>query len=117
MASVVGRGGGCVATMGIAACGVSVTEPIGAGAVSTLDAAGPAPDEEAAAPPDSLNDGLVAYWKLDEDDGTVAVVDSSGNGHDGVAINAPLPSTMVPPVKFRDPLSRGFDGTKQYVLI
>jgi hypothetical protein len=103
-------------TLGVTACGVSVAQPIGAGPAPAATAA------EAAAPqgdagPDPLTVGLVAYWKFDETNAGDVVVDSSGNGHTGTPVNGPLPSTLTPPVGFRDPASRSFDGVSQYILI
>jgi hypothetical protein len=43
----------------------------------------------------ALGRGLVAWWKLDEDQGTV-VRDASGNGHDGVVRRATLDQLHVP---------------------
>jgi hypothetical protein len=71
--------------------------------------------ETSAGRPD-LSQGLVAHWKLDEQGATDAILDSSGNGHAGLAINAPLPSAP-PPGGFGNPSSRAFDGTSQYVLV
>jgi hypothetical protein len=112
-----GRWGACAAIMGSAACGVSVTQPISAGVVSTIDEAGTGAAGLDAPGSDPLLQGLVAYWKLDESGSTDGVVDSSGKGHTGVPINGPLPSSSTPQVRFSDPSSRAFDGTSQYVLI
>jgi len=43
----------------------------------------------------ALTSGLVAWWKLDESDGTT-VRDASGNGHDGVLHRATLDQVHVP---------------------
>lgn len=43
----------------------------------------------------ALRSGLVAWWKLDENNGTV-VRDASGNGHDGVLQRATLDQAHVP---------------------
>jgi len=106
--------GACAATLGLAACGVSVTQPISVGVGSTSDATAAATGDGAA---DPLMSGLVAYWKLDETDATAPVIDSSGRGHDGIPINGPLPSSSTPTVLFGDPSSRAFDGMSRYVLI
>lgn len=107
MALVVRTSVACWVVLTASACGVSVTEPISAGPVSNVDSAAP----------DRLSEGLVAYWKLDEDGSSNVIVDSSGRGHMGTAVNGPLPSTAIPPVGFHDPSSRAFDGTSQYILI
>ncbi len=104
------------AVIATTACGVSVTQPISAGVGSTLDAT--AADAAVNAPPiDPVNQGLVAYWKLDESGPIDEVVDATGNGHTGVPINGALPSSVHAPVRFSDPASRTFDGSSQYILI
>jgi hypothetical protein len=62
------------------------------------------------------SDGLLLYWKFDEPDGAVAK-DSSASGLDGSYVGPPTPSTMVPPVKFADPLSRAFDASKRQGVV
>src|SRR5262245_1606522 len=99
-----GRWGACVAAIGAAACGVSVTQPISGAVGSTVDAADPD-----SARGDVLTQGLVAYWKLDESGASDTIIDSSGKGHTGTPVNNPLPSTSVPPIRFRNPSSRAFD--------
>jgi hypothetical protein len=103
--------------MGTAACGVSVTQPISAGVGSAVESGSDAAGAPDGAPSDPLSEGLVAYWKLDENSAIDEVVDSSGHGHTGVPLNGPMPSAVHPPVKFDDPASRTFDGTSQYVII
>jgi len=95
---------------GLSACGVGVTQPIGAGVVAAADGSSDAA-------PDPLTQGLVAHWTLDEGRVDDAVVDSSGRGHAGVAVSGPLPSTSTAPVPFSNPASRSFDGTSQYILV
>jgi hypothetical protein len=114
-----GKWGGLLAAMCASACGVSVGQPINGAAISTLDASPDAPAMDAGSEVhrDPLTEGLVAYWKLDEMRATDVVVDSSRLGHSGIAVNGPLPSTSLPPVKFDDVSSRSFDGEKQYVVI
>jgi hypothetical protein len=61
----------------------------------------------------SLSDGLVGYWKMDEDSWSgVAdeVVDSSGNGNHGVAVNG---ATTTSTSKYA--MAGEFDGTDDYV--
>ncbi len=63
--------------------------------------------------PDTLNNGLVGYWKMDEAswNGTAGeVIDSSGNGNHGVGVGA----TPVPG-KFAN--GGGFDGSNDYVSV
>ena len=128
------------ATLGGAACGVSIVQPIGAGPASTAVAVEASAVEASAAEasaaeasaaeasaaetttqgdaaPDPLTVGLEAYWKLDETSASDVVVDSSGNGHSGVSVNGPLPSMLTPPVGFPDRASRSFDGVSQYILV
>jgi hypothetical protein len=65
-------------------------------------------------PKDWLSDGLVGYWKMDEDSWSgVAdeVVDSSGNGNHGVGVGATVPTTTTG--KFGK--GGDFDGTDDYV--
>jgi N-acetylneuraminic acid mutarotase len=57
---------------------------------------------------DSLMQGLVGWWKFDENNGTVAT-DSSGNGNNGTLINGPTWATG----KIGGALS--FDGLNDYV--
>ena len=108
-----GKWSALLGAMGTAGCGVSVAQPISAG-VAPTDAE--APDTRVDAP-DPLMQGLVAYWKLDEEGAGDVVVDSSGRGHAGMSVDGPIPSTSIPPVRFRDRASRSFDGTSQYVLV
>ncbi len=117
MGPLFSQSGVLATTLGVAACGVSVTQPISAGVASTADAAVEASETQGDSGQDPLLSGLVAYWKLDEVGVSDAIVDSSGRGHSGVAVNGPLPSTAVPPVRFRDTASRSFDGVSQYLLI
>src|SRR5712691_12535587 len=96
--------GASVVIMVASSCGLNGAQPINA-------EPSPAPDaaiDKSDAMPD-LNRGLVAHYKLDEEDSNV-VVDSSGNGHAGIPMMGPLPSTATPPVGFPDPWSRAFDG-------
>ncbi|WP_017652856.1 DUF4347 domain-containing protein [Fortiea contorta] len=66
-------------------------------------------------PPD-----LVGYWKLDEASLNAVVIDSSGLGNNGTAINmtAPSgPSTKTPVLNFANTHSLNFDGVNDYVNI
>ncbi len=100
--------GACVVIMVASACGTNVAQPINPGQPD-------APVDKSDAMPD-LNRGLVAHYTFDEE-GSTMVLDSSGNGHAGIPINDPLPSTATPPVGFPDPSSRVFDGVGQYILV
>ncbi|MBI4787134.1 MAG: CSLREA domain-containing protein [Chloroflexi bacterium] len=64
-----------------------------------------------------LNDGLLAYWKLDEGAGTTAK-DSSGYGYDGVVTNGSWSSSTYPAMDFTDPYAFRSDRTdsSEYVL-
>jgi hypothetical protein len=95
------------AASGLLGCGMAVTEPIGGEPKSSAGDAGA----------DTLTQGLVAYWKLDEPNATDNAVDSATGSHLGTAINDPVPSTLVPPVQFANPSSRSFDGLSQYLLV
>jgi len=59
---------------------------------------------------DSMSDGLVAYWRLDEASGSVAS-DSSGNGYDGTLMNMD-DSDWVPGLAGN---ALEFDGVNDYV--
>lgn len=62
----------------------------------------------------TLNDGLAAYFKMDEAGGKVT--DSSGYENDGTRVNGAALSTLVSAVpKFTNPGSTDFDGTDDYV--
>lgn len=73
-----------------------------------------------ATPTDSLNKGLVGYWKMDEaswtnDCSTLTVTDSSGNGNNGKSCpNGSGPTTNMP-AKFGK--AGYFDGSNDYVRI
>ncbi len=102
--------GACVVIMVASACGPNVAQPINPGQPLSPDAV-----DGSDATPD-LDRGLVAHYKLDEENPKM-VLDSSGNGHAGIPMNDPLPSTSTPPVGFPDPSSRAFDGVGQYILV
>ena len=104
------------AAIGLMACGASVVEPIGVGP-GTIAGGGTGAAGNATSDP--LNRGLVAYWKLDERRTTDAIVDSASGDPQlsAVPVNAPPPSSEVPPVQFTDPASRSFDGLDQYQLV
>jgi hypothetical protein len=113
---------GLFAAAGVTGCGVRVGQPIDDVGAPAFDASTDAIHFDAAdvasdARRDPLTDGLVAYWKLDEKRATDVVIDSSQLGHSGIAVNGPMPSTSLPPVKFDDKSSRAFDGMSQYVVI
>jgi hypothetical protein len=62
--------------------------------------------------------GPKLYWKFDEPSGLTAM-DSSGNAFNGLytgAANNPLPSAMVPPVRFPDPASRAFVASSRHAV-
>src|SRR5438445_12218186 len=101
--------GACM-VMVASACGTNVAQPINPGqplAPDAVDGSNAMPD---------LARGLVAHYKLDEQDLNM-VLDSSGNGHAGIPMNNPLPSSSTPPVGFPDPSSRAFGGGNQYILL
>jgi hypothetical protein len=105
-----------------AACGVNVVTPIDeVGEVNAVDAHSTADAAVAtdAAPEHvlTLDDGLVGHWKLDESRPTDVVLDATGQGNSGLAINGPTPSPSVPRVMFADHASRSFDGMSQYIAI
>jgi hypothetical protein len=83
----------------LAGCGAATGEPITLGG----------------GPTSTLSDGLIGYWKLDEATADVPVLDASGHGHDGTAVNGPAPSPLVAPLKIRNSASRVFNGVDQYV--
>ncbi|HVY41144.1 MAG TPA: LamG domain-containing protein [Polyangia bacterium] len=56
-----------------------------------------------------INDGLVAYWALDEGGGTT-VGDRSGYAN-GLVLSASAFTSSVPPLSFSDPSALSFDGT------
>jgi hypothetical protein len=62
----------------------------------------------------NLNDGLAAYWKLDETSG-VRAADSSGYGHSGALLSGPTISSTVAPTLFANARSVSFDGTNDYI--
>jgi hypothetical protein len=64
------------------------------------------------------SDGLLLYWKFDEDDG-IRAIDSSGNGigNDGMYIGPPTPSAFLPPLKFTNPHSRAFEAAKRQAAV
>lgn len=70
----------------------------------------------------TLNFGLVNYWKFDETTaGTCAgnkdACDSSGNANHGTYSGPPTPSTTTAPVRFTDTRSLSFNGTNNYVTV
>ncbi len=60
--------------------------------VIVSNSAGSATSNSASLTVNSSGGGLVGYWKLDEGSGTIAV-DSSGFGHNGTLVNAPIWTT------------------------
>jgi hypothetical protein len=93
------------AALTLIACGQNVAEPIISRSGTQLPT-GTAPSR-----------GLVAYWKLDESRPDDTVVDSANGTHPGTPVNAPQPSSVVPPVTFANPESRSFNGQNQYLLV
>ena len=59
--------------------------------------------------------GLVLFWRFEETSGTT-VADSSGNGHGGSYLGAPLPSTMLPPLSYPNARSLGFVQTARQAV-
>jgi len=89
-------------TFYVIGCGVRAGEPIGAEVSPGIS------------PP---TEGLIGYWKLDEMAATDPVVDSSGNHHDGMSVNGPLPAAPSPAMSTPNLASRSFNGVDQYILI
>ena len=89
-----------LATLCVVACGSRRLEPIGGAA---------------GAPEDSLTQGLVAHWKLDESSPTDLASDSAAGLHPATPVNAPGPALGAdnPP----GVVGRAFDGQSQYLLI
>ena len=104
------------AAIGLVACGVSVAEPIGAG---TTNAARGGAGAAGNAASDPLNRGLVAYWKLDEQNADDPALDSASGdvALSGAPVNGPQPSSQTPSVGFADPRSRSFNGQDQYLRV
>ncbi len=64
----------------------------------------------------TLNNGLIAYWKMDEGTGATIAKDLSGNGNNGTLTNGPTWNTSTPGnIQFNDPQSLHFDGINDYV--
>ncbi len=66
----------------------------------------------------SINDGLVAYWKLDEATGTTAA-DASGYGNTGT-LSATAPTWItsgLPGLNFSDAAGLSFNGSTNYVSL
>ena len=61
-----------------------------------------------------INDGLVGYWKLDQDSGTV-VPDSSGYGHDAELRNDTAWTADAPATAYYNPAALSFDGSGDYL--
>ncbi|MBP9854841.1 MAG: LamG domain-containing protein [Candidatus Omnitrophica bacterium] len=70
-----------------------------------------------------INDGLVAYWKLDEtaanscSGGTNDSCDSSGYRNDGAWAGTATADSTIPTVNFKNERSVVFDGSNSYVTI
>ena len=62
---------------------------------------------------DHLNNGLIGYWKMDENTGTTNTADSSGNGKTGTFVN--IDSTDWVAGKFGSNLD--FDGSTEYITV
>lgn len=62
---------------------------------------------------DHLNNGLIGYWKMDENTGTTSTADSSGNGKTGTFVN--IDSTDWVAGKFGSNLD--FDGSTEYITV
>lgn len=70
--------------------------------------------------PDTLLDGLVGYWKLNESSAGSVAFDSSRFGNNGTpqgsgGVGLPRPDTEVPSVAFANPRSLSFDGVDDRV--
>jgi len=65
-------------------------------------------------PESCMNQGLVGYWNMEENNGT-SLLDRSGNGNNGTLTNGPKWSTGAPLASGRGSLS--FDGKNDYVYI
>nr|MBA3845830.1 hypothetical protein [Planctomycetota bacterium] len=57
-----------------------------------------------------LDEGLLAYWKLDESGSPATLADASGRGRTATAAGGPAATATVPAVAFTDPASLTFDG-------
>jgi hypothetical protein len=66
----------------------------------------------------TINDGLVGYWKLDENTGT-AIADASGHGNNGTLVNGPtwVTGASLPSVNFDDPSGINLDGSNDYASL
>ncbi|MGE0267025.1 MAG: LamG-like jellyroll fold domain-containing protein [Candidatus Omnitrophota bacterium] len=63
-----------------------------------------------------INDGLIAYWKMDETTGTTAY-GSSGFQRDMIYVNNTTPNTGTSAmIHFDNPASLQFDGTTDYII-
>jgi hypothetical protein len=76
----------------------------------------------------SAQAATVAYWRFEEGAantaamGTGTILDSSGNGNNGTAVNGPVysnnvPTATIPGTGAADSLSMSFNGTSQSVFI
>ncbi|MBA3846514.1 MAG: LamG domain-containing protein, partial [Planctomycetes bacterium] len=66
----------------------------------------------------TINDSLVAHWKLDENSAGASVLDASGNAHHGTHVNTPTYQTTAAekaPLVIANTSSMDFNGTTQYV--
>jgi Concanavalin A-like lectin/glucanases superfamily len=65
-----------------------------------------------------INDGLVGYWKLDENTGT-AIADASGHGNNGTLVNGPtwVTGASLPSVNFDDTSGINLDGSNDYASL
>jgi hypothetical protein len=63
----------------------------------------------------TINDGLAAYWKLD--DAASPALDSSGNGLSGVHAGGPTVSAVAAPLTFNNPRSVQFDGVDDRIEV
>lgn len=61
----------------------------------------------------TINDGLVGYWKLDENSGLAK--DTSGYGNDGTWGGTPISSTDTNSFEFKNSKSLEFDGATDFV--
>lgn len=96
--------------------------------VSPTPTASPSPSPSPTSSPqqcsnNTLDDGIIGYWKLDEASSRSTVADSSGYQHYGTPQGSrgsnvyPQPSTNIPSLRFTDPYSRHFDGYDDYIDI
>jgi hypothetical protein len=66
----------------------------------------------------TLNDGLVAYWKLDDGTGALLAADSSGNRYNGILSSpAPIWDVSAAPTNFQNKFSLSFDAVRTNEIV